>query len=635
MWLLGRIWAVLCLALLLHACGGGGGGSDAPVASSAPSATVARQQVVVSAAATDTTVPYTTVDIALDNLPKEGIYLGGHYSTNGLSAVNTANPSASMGQLLLTFKPPWTLPDGTYTDRITVQLCLDEACTKQVNGSPFTVTVTYTVSGSTSVTADRTSVAHASGTLETAASPAETVRLTLQGPTPVSSLYVVPSVETLSNSIWSLTTNTVSPSQIDVNMRFYAGSQRSPGSYADTVKVRLCYDPSCYRELLGSPVLVNTTLTVSAGVGVDTSLPELPYAARTALSHDVVDAEYSRSLDALVMVSSKPSNALIVHDPATGTERRLALNLPPAAVSVSPDGNFAAVAHDARVTYVDLREVGVNSAYAPTLLNVSSNASDIVLDGRGYAHVMPATDQWVAVHTVKIATNTESLGTQFLYAAAHGRLHPTGTALYVANNGVSPDDIERYNLSGDGVTRIADSPYHGDYPMCGDLWFSEDGGTIYTACGRTFRSSTDPTQDMRYSGTMAMSTGNYGYRIRSLSQRAANKQIVLIEEDWSQCNSTFLSTATSCTSHVALYESDFLNRTALYTLPPIEVSQVRYSQQGLFVSHLANGNKAVVSRLVNMADPSSGYYVTLLPADASTSAPMSTTASTKLGQRWR
>lgn len=640
MWLLRRICAVFAMALLLNACGGGGGGGGESGGRGATSASMSRQQVEVSATGNGSTTPTATLDITLANMPVDGIYAGGDFTENGLASIDVVGQSDTAGQLLLTFKPPWSLSDGTYTDSVTVMLCHDEACTRHVAGSPFNVTVTYTVSGSTVVTADRTLVTHSSGTLETAGSSVETVRLTLQGATSAANIYVSPSLETSPSRIWSLTYRTPSSSEIDVDLRFYSGASLSPGTYADTVKVRLCYDPSCYRELAGSPVMINTSLTVTAGVGVDSSLPELPYSSRTVLSHDVVDAEYSASLDALVMVSANPSNALLIHDPATGTERRLALNLAPVAVSVSPTGNFAAVAHDARVTYVDLRQVGVNSDYKPTILNVSSNASDIVLDGRGYVHVIPLTDQWVSVHSVKVATNTETLGNALLYAGAHARLHPGGMAFYTADNGLSPSDIERYNLNGNGVTRIADSPYHGDYPMCGNLWFSEDGGTIYTACGRTFRSSSDPTQDMLYSGTMTLSNATYGYRIRSLSQRSAIKQIAVIEEDSYECSPGILSTSVSCTSHLAEYESDFLNRTALYALPPIELNAVRYSQRGVFVTHLADGSKAIVSQLVNVADRASGYYVTVMPADSATSSVQPASAKRSAGvatsrRRWR
>ena len=38
--------------------------------------------------------------------------------------------------------------------------------------------------------------------------------------------------------------------------------------------------------------------------------------------------------------------------------------------------------------------------------------------------------------------------------------------------------------------------------MCGNLWFSEDGRRIFTACGNVFRSATSKAEDMTYNGKM-------------------------------------------------------------------------------------------------------------------------------------
>jgi len=77
------------------------------------------------------------------------------------------------------------------------------------------------------------------------------------------------------------------------------------------------------------------------------------YRALAPLAHRVLDAEYSKALDAIVMLDEAP-NALYVYDPVARTEKKILLPLPGTSVGVSPDGLTAVVGHNAFVTRVDL-----------------------------------------------------------------------------------------------------------------------------------------------------------------------------------------------------------------------------------------------------------------------------------------
>jgi hypothetical protein len=414
------------------------------------------------------------------------------------------------------------------------------------------------------------------------------------------------------NNVQSVRNVSTTPGVASLQLTFATPLYRGVGVHSGDVVVKACYDAACAREIPGSPLTIGTTYTVTQGVPPEAGLTPLPYLSRTQLSHDVVDAEYVRALDAIVMVASAPANTLYLYDVSTGTERQLALNKKPTAVSVSPDGRFAAVGHDALITHVDLDSL-VAAAPVVKLLNVTTEVFDLVLDGRGYAHALPRADQWVDVHSVHVATNTETLGTGFLYAGTRGRLHPSGDYMYTANNGLSPGDIAKYDLRTGVAKELYDSPYHGDYAMCGNLWFKEDGATIYTRCGNTFGSSTTKSEDMVYRGRLQLSGSTYyGYAIDALSQSDATKEIMLLEADTYECAS--INTASRrCYTHLALYESDFLNRTAVYTLPPIELAGSTFSQRGLFVFHSANGlHRYMVSRLHGLPGETQPYYLTVV-----------------------
>lgn len=395
---------------------------------------------------------------------------------------------------------------------------------------------------------------------------------------------------------------------------FRPGISLPAGVYNDTIEVSVCLDDLCRTHIAGSPQTVRTSYTVTHSAPPEPGVAPLVVASRATLAHDVVDAEYSAALDAVVMVSTWPLNALYVYDMASRAERQLPLNKPPVAVSISPDGLTAAVGHDALVTHVVLTTVGQAS---PTvrLLSLSSNTSDVVLDGRGTVHVFPATDQWVKVHSIVVATNVETLGNTFPwpYAGNRARLHPSGDTIYAANNGLSPDDIENYHVETGTVSLIGDSRYHGDYAMCGNLWISDDGARITTACGATFEASTVPANDMLYAGSVPLSTGTlYGaYRIQSASTRSASRELALIEQPWYECQD-FSQMASACHSHLNLYDSQFLTLGAKFSFPPVVVGLSSYAQRGLFVFHQASGSKLLISRLHAVPDRSAEYLLSVV-----------------------
>ncbi len=240
-------------------------------------------------------------------------------------------------------------------------------------------------------------------------------------------------------------------------------------------------------------------LTASDGMGSDTDFMTVVARVRGVppLDHDVVDAEYSTSLDRIIMVADDP-RALFIYDPATGNEIEIALPLPALALSVSPDGTEAVVGHDGWVSWVQL-EAGATAVTH----EMSAVTVDIVHGGNGFAYILPLHDQGELVRCIELETGVETLGMGGIYAGSRGRRHPLRPQMYLADRGLSPDDIELHDLSGGTSVRLRDSPYHGDFDMCGDLWLAKSGDRIFTACGNIFRSSTDPGIDMTYNGSLS------------------------------------------------------------------------------------------------------------------------------------
>ncbi len=304
------------------------------------------------------------------------------------------------------------------------------------------------------------------------------------------------------------------------------------------------------------------------------------------LGFTVVDAEYSKTLDKIVMVSSVPSNQLHIYNPVTNVDTAVALNLAPSSVSVSPDGLFAAVGHNAWISYVNL-STGTLIKTVP----VTADVLDIVLAGNGYAYAFPRIDQWVQIHAVNLSTGAETLGTGMsIYAGTKGKLHPGGTSIYGADNGISPSDIEKYDITAGGSAYLYDSPYHGDYAMCGDLWISEDGFRIFTKCGNVFNATSLQATDMYYAGALQNLS-----LIRSLSHSSTTGKVIAIPDNGYG--------VTSADTEVRVFTYNFLTFDQSYALPHFVVGANQYAGHGRFVFYNSNGSKAFV---VLQADATSG-----------------------------
>lgn len=296
----------------------------------------------------------------------------------------------------------------------------------------------------------------------------------------------------------------------------------------------------------------------------------------------VVDAEFSRALDTMVLVANAPSNAVHLIDVVTRQDRTVMLNLPPTAVSVSPDGHRAVVGHDGWVTLIDL-----DTATSTGMHAVSCDVFDVVY-GIGFVYAFPRRDQWVQIHSVNLATGMETVPTGLgIRETTRAKLQPGSTTMYGADNGLSPADIERYDLDTMGVANVAwDSPYHGDYDMCGNLWLSEDGARIFTACGATFRTSAVRAMDMTYAGSLQGFTS----AIRALDHSAAAGEVVLIAGSFG-----FPSPHTGDDTQVRHFESSFLNATTTDMLPLFPGTSTRAHGHFVFWNALGTHYYVVMS----------------------------------------
>lgn len=255
------------------------------------------------------------------------------------------------------------------------------------------------------------------------------------------------------------------------------------------------------------------------------------------LNGDVIDAEYSKIKDQLVFVSANPSKVTI-YNSNTANSESISLLYTPTCISISQDGETAVVGHDGHITYVNLKTKSIIKTY-----DVSCYALDIVLANNKWAYVFPKENQWTYIRCINMNTlvaNEElSTGSQ-IYAGTKAKLHPSGKFIYGANNGLSPSDIEKYDIQNGVATKIYDSPYHGDYPMNGNLWFSEDGVRIFTRGRTVLKTSEIKSQDMIYNGKINTDS-NTNIEWLDYSGEKSNLYVILNTGDvWSLTRSPYI-----------------------------------------------------------------------------------------------
>ena len=302
--------------------------------------------------------------------------------------------------------------------------------------------------------------------------------------------------------------------------------------------------------------------------------------------YNIIDAEYSKSLDKIITVSADP-HRLHVYDPESEASIDTVLSLAPTCVSVGPDGLHAAVGHNEWVSYVNLSTASVEKT-----LSVSTDVIDIVLAGNGYAYAFPRTDQWEKIRCIMLETGSETLQTgNSIYAGTKAKLHPSGNAIYGAQNGISPSDIEKYAIVGGTAEYQYNSPYHGQYAMFGNLWISEDGLWIVTRGGNVFDASAQVNQDMLYN--CALSALN---RVEHLSHSGAVDKLIAIP-------GIDLISPDDEDQEVQIYDSISFNYERKVSLPMFKVNGRRYPGHGRYVFFNREGNAYYV---ILQADESAG-----------------------------
>jgi hypothetical protein len=212
----------------------------------------------------------------------------------------------------------------------------------------------------------------------------------------------------------------------------------------------------------------------------------------------VLDAEYDINNDVWVAISRNPSQLHVI-DASEKTMESVSLQVVPQCVSVRPDGAYAVVGHNAWLTRVNL-----STPAAETPVPITTDANDVVLAQNDFAYVFPKGSGSHNLRSVELPGGTETQDQKSIYSGMIARLHPSGNSIYAADNGISPSDVEKFDISTGSAVYEYDSPYHGEYAFSGNLWFSNDGSEFIARTRYVFNASPDSLSDMVYAGALSV-----------------------------------------------------------------------------------------------------------------------------------
>ena len=499
---------LLMLALCLTGCGGGGG-DTAPgpptlsVSTNALSATVAPTDLqTVLAVHLTIANPATTFNYKL--------FRGGSavFATN-LVRDSTPPNSPCRNARVGTFRPG-LIGSGTYQDTVKINVCTDPACDHPIQGSPATISVTYTVTGNAISNAtyalQPTSVSVESAT-NAPVDPSSTVEVITSGLLPPYAAYV--SLSSRSDGpIAGLTfkqqtsgnpvPHTYGTGLLTVLMK--SPASLGPGVYSDLIKLSICYDNACTKPAVGSPLEIPVTYTVTASVGrefqeryVDQNL--------TALAADAT-GQFLYGVTAPANVDSPNPTAaqLLKIEPLTGAVTTL-LSLPAAVqqIAVSQDDAYLYLLTEPwsgtqqappvgvlRVRTADLsidQTVGLtsNTVAQIAVSPVDSNAWSAAFSDQPNAWKVELFDGQVARANTWSVTSGVVYGNQGLWSSDASRM-------YVLDANLSAVAVDAAGL-GAGTLLQAGSAGQAGFNLGGN--FQLAGGLLYSANGGVLDPSTN------------------------------------------------------------------------------------------------------------------------------------------------
>ena len=344
-------------ALSLASCGGGGsgsgsgsGGSQGVASLSASTATLSAQAVTSEGGGAVLADP---VNFSISGISGSYYYELSYIGTaigatgvaiNGQSSVDKNSGNSTLGATPAlayaiggTINGSWSGPSlginslsllnaavlgaGVYHDSITLRVCMDAGCTQQIAGSPLTIPVTYTVTGS--AVPDAQVTVNPDTQVEfpsTQTAPADGSIIVQGSSLPPTGAYVFTGASKSGLIAGTTFTSTLAPSDGvtasgNINFSLTAPETAGVGIHTVDFPIDVCFDTSCNIAAQGSPWTENITYIVDPVAGHDFTQQTLAL----SVSGMVWDAQTDMLYAITHGYSQLDPNMLVEIDPTAGT----------------------------------------------------------------------------------------------------------------------------------------------------------------------------------------------------------------------------------------------------------------------------------------------------------------------------
>jgi hypothetical protein len=210
------------------------------------------------------------------------------------------------------------------------------------------------------------------------------------------------------------------------------------------------------------------------------------------LPYTVASAAWSRALN-LVVLRPETEHAIYLMNPDTCAAARIAVPRLPSAVAVSPSGKEVAVGHDGLVSIVDLERGGVRASFG-----IPAPATELAYDDAGHVLVFSRT---LAAIPTQLLVVDPAAGTVTAAGALDGGGHLRATP---DGAGVFWTDDDQTSADGTARVVVGRSPLMDaspTTPSCHDLFPTDDGRRLVTACGTVL--DLDAAHDLLAAGALA------------------------------------------------------------------------------------------------------------------------------------
>lgn len=218
------------------------------------------------------------------------------------------------------------------------------------------------------------------------------------------------------------------------------------------------------------------------------------------VDYNIIDAEYSKETNKLVIISSEPQNRLYVINQSDYSQHYIDLDSSPLCVSISQDGNYAAIGYDGLIDYVNLLSYSIEATYT-----TSADVGDIVLND-DWVYAFPKSNFWERIRCIELSSGVETVhtntGLNKLRGNSKAKLHPSGHYLYVADTDISPGDIHKYDIIYGTANYMYDSQYHGTHTYSTNLWLPTNDDKIFISNCSVYLTNNGEANDIYLDGTI-------------------------------------------------------------------------------------------------------------------------------------